>query len=99
MLFAAKIVFENAKTWRRISIALAITSLGWFGVILTAVGIMAAGGPPWWVVIPLGLVERCMALNGLLAVATLAVPLLTQPVPRLEPENDHYAPVNTESKS
>ncbi|GAA1970572.1 DUF998 domain-containing protein [Amycolatopsis minnesotensis] len=85
VLFAARIVFVNAKAWRRISTGLALASLGWFGVILVGVGIMAAGGDPWWVIIPAGLVERGMALTGLFAVATLAVPLLTRPIPRLEP--------------
>ncbi|WP_020672804.1 DUF998 domain-containing protein [Amycolatopsis nigrescens] len=76
VLLAARIVFRHSLLWRRLAQFLAVTSLLWFGAILVAVGIMATGGPPWWQLLPLGLVERGMAVNELLAVATLAVPLL-----------------------
>jgi len=85
VLFAARIVFVHAKAWRRISIGLALASLGWFGVILVGVGIMVAGGDPWWVVVPAGLVERGMALTGVCAVATLAVPLIVRGRPSRTP--------------
>ncbi|WP_158893670.1 DUF998 domain-containing protein [Amycolatopsis anabasis] len=76
VLLAARRVFPGQPGWQRLTRWLAITSLLWFGVILSAVGMMLAGGPPWWVLLPLGLVERALALNELLAIAALTVPLL-----------------------
>jgi len=76
LLFAARKVFPHHTTWRWTTRILSITSLAWFGVILVGVAVMLAGGGPWWTFVPLGLVERLMAVNELLTIATLAVPLL-----------------------
>jgi hypothetical protein len=76
VLLAARRVYPRAPGWRRLAQWLAITSLLWFVLILGAVAVMATGGPPWWVVIPLGLVERLMSVNELFAIAALTVPLL-----------------------
>ena len=76
LLLASRNVFPRDARWRWATRVLSVTSLAWFGVILAGVGVMLAGGGPWWTVIPLGLVERLMAANEILAVATLAVPLL-----------------------
>ncbi|HVV07917.1 DUF998 domain-containing protein [Amycolatopsis sp.] len=78
LLLAARTTFP-APRWRRAARVLAAVSLGWFGVILAAVVVTAAVGGHWWEVIPLGLVERLMALTELLAIATLAAPLLRSP--------------------
>jgi hypothetical protein len=50
---------------------LAIVSLLWFAVILGAVGVAAATHTHWWELIPLGLVERLLALTELLALGSL----------------------------
>ncbi len=76
LLFAARRIFPDSPGWRWAARVLAIVSLAWFGLILGAVGYMLAGGGPWWRTIPLGLVERLLAATELLALATLAVPLL-----------------------
>lgn len=75
LLIASGRAFPDAP-WRWAARILSITSLGWFALILTGVVVMLSGGGPWWQFVPLGLVQRLMALNELLAVATLAVPLL-----------------------
>ncbi|MEU6643055.1 DUF998 domain-containing protein [Saccharomonospora sp. NPDC046836] len=76
VLAAARATFPHSPAARLLTRLLAITSLGWFGVILGAVGLMLAGGEPWWRAIPLGLVERLLALNEVLAVGALALGLL-----------------------
>ncbi|GAB3562857.1 DUF998 domain-containing protein [Amycolatopsis endophytica] len=76
LLLAARRIFPDSPRWRWAARVLAIVSLAWFGLILGAVGYMLAGGGPWWRTIPLGLVERLLAATELLALATLAVPLL-----------------------
>lgn len=76
LLIASSRAFPGDAPWRWAARILSITSLGWFALILTGVVVMLAGGGPWWTFVPLGLVQRLMALNELLAVATLAVPLL-----------------------
>jgi hypothetical protein len=67
---------------------LAVASLLWFGVILGAIGVSLAGRGPWWQLIPLGLVERLMALTELLAIAALVLPIrldMTQVTDQAEP--------------
>jgi hypothetical protein len=76
LLIASGRAFPGDTLWRWAARILSITSLGWFALILTGVFVMLSGGGPWWTFVPLGLVQRLMALNELLAVATLAVPLL-----------------------
>ncbi|PRX45974.1 uncharacterized protein DUF998 [Prauserella shujinwangii] len=73
VLLAARAVHPHSPVRRRLTRALAVTSLLWFGVILGAVAVMLAGGPPWWRAIPLGLVERALALNEVLAITALAL--------------------------
>ena len=72
VLVAARAVFPDARVRRVVAQVLAVGSLGWFAVILWAV-ISAAGGP-WWQLIPLGAVERGMAVTELLALAVLVLP-------------------------
>jgi hypothetical protein len=76
ILLAARKVFPHTGGWRWAARVLGALSLAWFAVILVAIGLMLGGAGPWWVIIPLGLVERLMAFTEVLAVATLAVPLL-----------------------
>jgi uncharacterized protein DUF998 len=77
VLVAARAAFPDAPVRRLAAQVLALGSLAWFGVILAAV-VRAAGGP-WWQLIPLGVVERGMALTELLALAVLVLPRRAQP--------------------
>jgi hypothetical protein len=71
---AAKTVFRDSPGRRTAARVLAVAALAWFAVIVGAVVVAAATGQRWWQLIPLGLVERGMALTGLVALVTLAVP-------------------------
>ncbi len=72
--FAAKAVFPSSPARRAVTRVLAVGALAWFGVILGAIVVSMNGGRPWWQAIPLGLVERAMALTGLIALASLLIP-------------------------
>ncbi|GAA4525262.1 DUF998 domain-containing protein [Amycolatopsis samaneae] len=74
VLFAARAAFPAAAGRRLLARLLAVASLGWFGIILGAIALAAATGGHWWTTIPLGLVERGMALTELLALLALVVP-------------------------
>ncbi len=74
VLAAARAAFPCSAGRRSAVRVLAIAALAWFGVILGAVVIAAVADERWWQLIPLGLVERGMALTGLIALVTLAVP-------------------------
>lgn len=77
ILLASRRIFSHSSIWRRMAQGLAVASLLWFGLVLGAIVVFAAGGGlPWWQAIPLGLVERGMALTEILTIITLAVPLL-----------------------
>lgn len=79
ILRAARPAFPDADR-RRFTVRLfAVLSLAWFGVILGAIAIGAVAHHRWWTLIPLGLVERGMALTELVALTLLAVPA-AQPV-------------------
>lgn len=55
--------------WTR---ALGVLSLLSFVPILAAVTVHVTGGVPWWQVVPLGLVERVLAITEILAVLAVA---------------------------
>lgn len=76
VIAAAGVLFRTSAPWRVTARVLGASSLLWFGIIFAAILRMAAGGPPWWRSIPLGLVERGMVLNELLAVTALAAGML-----------------------
>ena len=73
VLAAARTAFPDAPGRRLVARLLAVASLAWFAVILGAV--VRADGGPWWQLIPLGLVERGMALTELLALTALVLPV------------------------
>ncbi|SFQ49084.1 Protein of unknown function [Amycolatopsis arida] len=75
VIAAARAAFAHSPGRRRVVQALGVLSLLWFGLILAAVARWLAGGEPWWRALPLGLVERLMALTEVLAVAALALGL------------------------
>ncbi|RZQ65747.1 DUF998 domain-containing protein [Amycolatopsis suaedae] len=76
VIAAARRVYPDSPVPRRLTVALGVTSLMWFGVILTGVVVMLTGGGPWWTFVPLGLVERFMAVNEVLALGALTAGLL-----------------------
>jgi hypothetical protein len=76
ILLAAGRVFPRSANWRRAARVLGVVSLLWFGVILGAIVVSLVVGGQWWTLVPLGLVERLMALTEVIAVATLARPAL-----------------------
>ncbi|MBK1788262.1 DUF998 domain-containing protein [Prauserella cavernicola] len=73
---AARAAYPHSPGPRLVARVLSLLSLAWFGLILGAVFVMLAGGEPWWRAIPLGLVERLLALNEVLAIAALVPGLL-----------------------
>ncbi|HVV25297.1 MAG TPA: DUF998 domain-containing protein [Pseudonocardiaceae bacterium] len=85
VLSAARPVFAEAPR-RRFTVRLfAVLSLAWFAVILGAIAIAALDHQRWWMLIPLGLVERGMALTELVALALLALPDATAVVTAAAP--------------
>ncbi len=75
VLVAARTAFPASPGRRWLARVLAILSLGWFAVILGAVVVAAAEDGRWWTLIPLGLVERGMALTELIALGVLLAPV------------------------
>ncbi|TKG70473.1 DUF998 domain-containing protein [Prauserella endophytica] len=76
VLAAARAAYPHSPNLRLLARVLGVTSLAWFGLIIGAVLVMLAGGEPWWRAIPLGLVERFLALNEVLAIAALVPGLI-----------------------
>lgn len=71
-------VFPTAAGPRWFARGMGLVSLGWFGLIIYGVVNMSLGGEPWWQFVPLGLVERMMAVTAVLAIITVAAGLLRQ---------------------
>jgi hypothetical protein len=82
VLLVAHRVFPDRPLWRWAARGFGAVSLGWFGLILVGVVRMVAGYGPWWRFVPLGLVERAMALTAVAAILTLALGLATAGKPR-----------------
>lgn len=79
ILRATRPAFPDADR-RRFTVRLfAVLSLAWFAVILGAIAIGAVVHDRWWMLIPLGIVERGMALTELVALTLLAVPAAHPP--------------------
>lgn len=74
VLVSARTAFPDSPRRRILARALAIAALAWFAVILGAIVVAALTDQHWWLLIPLGLVERGMALTELVALAALAAP-------------------------
>lgn len=72
VLTAARAAFADSPGRRFAARLFAVLSLCWFGVILGAVAFAAVTGGRWWQIVPLGLVERGMALTELVSLALLA---------------------------
>lgn len=80
VLLAARTAFPESPARRAGARLFAVLSLCWFGAILGAVVVAGATDQRWWQIIPLGLVERGMALTELVALAALALPV-ARPAP------------------
>lgn len=76
VLLLAHRVFPDRPVWRFAARGFAAVALGWFGVIVVGVVRMGMGYGPWWRFVPLGLVERAMALAAVAAILTLALGLV-----------------------
>ncbi|MDQ3790691.1 MAG: DUF998 domain-containing protein [Actinomycetota bacterium] len=76
VLLVAHKVFPDRSSWRWAARGFAAVSLGWFGLILVGVVRMGMGYGPWWRFVPLGLVERAMALTAVAAILVLAIGLV-----------------------
>jgi hypothetical protein len=80
VILVARKVFPDRPGWRLAARGFGWVSLAWFGVIVFGFLRMVAGlGGPWWQFVPLGLVERVMAMAAVLAVLTLALGLVRKP--------------------
>ena len=73
VLLVARRAFPGSPGWRLAARGFAGLALGVLSLLFLGVLRMAAGGGPWWLFVPLGLVERAMAL---FAVAAIAVVML-----------------------
>ncbi|MFI7680205.1 DUF998 domain-containing protein [Actinophytocola sp. NPDC049390] len=82
VLLVAHKVFPDRSAWRWVARGFATVSLGWFGLILVGVVRMGMGYGPWWRFVPLGLVERAMALTAVAAILVLALGLVRVAKPR-----------------
>ncbi|HKN98395.1 MAG TPA: DUF998 domain-containing protein [Pseudonocardiaceae bacterium] len=74
VLLAARTAFPHSRTRRIVARVFAVLALCWFAAILGAVVVAGVTEQRWWQLIPLGLVERGMALTELVALVTLAIP-------------------------
>jgi len=75
VLLVVRRVFPDSAGWRAAARVFAGLALGVLGLLFFAVLRMAAGGGPWWLFMPLGLVERTMALSAVAAVAVVVLGL------------------------
>ncbi len=78
VILVAGTAFPHSRRWRWSARGLGIVSLLWFGSIVLGVVAMLAGGPPWWRVVPLGLVERIVAGSAVAALAVLLLGLVVR---------------------
>lgn len=71
VLLVAGTAFAGEPGWRFAARVCAALSLSVLGVLFVGVLRMLAGGGPWWLFVPLGLVERAMALAAVAAIAVV----------------------------
>ena len=75
VIMVARKVFPDQPNWRLAARGFAAVSLAWFGVIIVGVVRMAAGYGQWWTFVPIGLVERVIALTAVAALLTVSLGL------------------------
>jgi hypothetical protein len=83
---------EGLAAWPR---WLAVAALTWLGAILSGVVLRPLSGVPWWQFLPLGIMERGLALTEVAVVAALAVWARSEVVAgarRDRPQRDFVAP-------
>lgn len=80
VIVVAKSVFPTARVPRLLAQGLGLLSLLWFGLIIVGVVRMAAGAGPWWQFVPLGLVERAMAVTAVGAIILVVLGIVRQPL-------------------
>jgi hypothetical protein len=79
VILGARRVFPDQPGWRMAARGFSAVSLAWFGLIVVGFVRMMFGYGPWWQFVPLGLVERAMALAAVAALLTLALGLVRKP--------------------
>jgi Protein of unknown function (DUF998) len=79
VILLAHKVFPDRPLWRAAARGFGVVSLAWFGVIIVGFVRMLAGYGPWWQFVPIGLVQRVMALAAIAAIGTLALGLALKP--------------------
>jgi hypothetical protein len=82
---------RDGVAWPR---RLAVAALAWLGAILSGVALRPFSGVPWWQFLPLGVMERGLALTEVAVVVALAFWARSRaPLPRRDaPERDFAAP-------
>jgi hypothetical protein len=73
VLLVARTVFADAPGWRRAAQAFGVLALSGPLVLLVGMIRMLAGGGPWWRFLPLGLVERTMAVAAVAAIVVVVL--------------------------
>ena len=82
VMLGARAVFAVGSAVRRVTFWFGACALVWFLPIIVAALLMLDGGRPWWQTVPVGLIERLMALNEVTAIGLLAGRLFrTEPAP------------------
>ena len=79
VILMANKVFPDRPSWRLAARGFGAVSLAWFGVIIVGVIRMAAGYGQWWTFVPIGLVERVIALTAVAAMLTVSLGLARKP--------------------
>jgi hypothetical protein len=78
VIMMARKAFPDRPAWRWVARGFSVVSLAWFGLIIIGVIRMAAGYGPWWLFVPIGLVERVIALTAVAAILTVSLGLASK---------------------
>lgn len=78
VLVLARRAFPASAGWRLAAQGFGLASLASFGLIVVGVVRMAGGGGPWWLFVPLGLVERAITLTAVAALTVVVLGLLVR---------------------
>ncbi|GAB3462275.1 DUF998 domain-containing protein [Actinophytocola sediminis] len=80
VLVIARAAFPDRLGWRLAAQGFGVLALGFFSLIVIGVIRMGAGGGPWWLFVPLGLVERAIAFSAVAAIVVVVLGSLVRPV-------------------
>ncbi|MPZ79615.1 MAG: DUF998 domain-containing protein [Actinophytocola sp.] len=78
VIVVARRAFPTSVGWRLAAQGFGLASLGSFGLILIGVVRMAGGGGPWWLFVPLGLVERAITVTAVAAITVVVLGVLVR---------------------